>query len=64
MTMTDQSHHAQGITNAPLEKEQDEQAKVPRQGKSIIGKGQNRKPSSPHERREQLSEGDKKETDG
>jgi hypothetical protein len=56
--MVDQSDRASGITNAPLEKEQNEQAKVPPEGESIIGKGQNRKPSSPHERREHLSEGD------
>lgn len=58
--MTDPSNHASGITNAPLEKEKDEQAKVPPQGESTIGKGHNRKPSSPHDRREQLSEGDNK----
>jgi hypothetical protein len=56
--MEDQSDRANGITNAPLEKEQDEQAKVPPKGDSIIGKGQNRKPASPHERREHVSEGD------
>jgi hypothetical protein len=56
--MTEQAHRASGITNAPLEKEEAEQAKVPPEGESIIGKGQNRKPSSPHERREHLSEGD------
>jgi hypothetical protein len=59
--MTDQSHRASGITNAPLEDEQEEQAKVPPEGESIMGKGQNRKPSSPHERREQLSEGKNKD---
>ncbi len=56
-TMTDQPNQPSGITNAPLEKEQDEQAKVPPEGESIIGKGQNRNPSSPQERREQRSEG-------
>jgi hypothetical protein len=56
--MTEKTNQASGITNAPLEKEQDEQAKVPAKGESIIGKGQNRKPSSPHERREELSEGE------
>ncbi|MGZ9189922.1 MAG: hypothetical protein ACXW39_07690 [Nitrospira sp.] len=59
--MTERSNQASGITNAPLEKEEEEQAKVPPEGESIIGKGQNRKPSSPHERREQLSEGDNKD---
>jgi hypothetical protein len=42
--MTDEINQASGITNAPLEKEEDEQAKVPARGESIIGKGQNRKP--------------------
>lgn len=57
--MSDKTNQASGITNAPLEKEQDEQAKVPASGESIIGKSQNRKPSSPHERREQLSDDEK-----
>ena len=53
--MSDKTNQASGITNAPLEKEQDEQAKVPASGDSIIGKS----PSSPHERREQLSDDEK-----
>jgi hypothetical protein len=56
--MTEQPRRASGITNAPLEQEEAEQAKVPPEGESIIGKGQNRKPSSPHARREHLSEVD------
>ena len=56
--MTDQPIQKSGITNAPLQEEEDQQDKVPARGESIIGKGQNRKPSSPHERREQLSDGD------
>ena len=56
--MTNQPTKKSGITNAPLEEEEDQQDKVPARGESIIGKGQNRKPSSPHERREQLSERD------
>ena len=44
--MSDKTNQASGITNAPLEKEQDEQAKVPASDESIIGKSQNRKPSS------------------
>jgi hypothetical protein len=59
--MTEQAPRASGITNAPLEREEAEQAKVPPEGESIIGKGQNRKPSSPHERREQLPEGGNKD---
>lgn len=59
--MTDKTNQASGITNAPLEKEEGEQAKVPARGESIIGKGENRKPSSPHERREHLSEGENKD---
>ncbi|HKU52468.1 MAG TPA: hypothetical protein VJQ25_08375, partial [Nitrospira sp.] len=55
---TDQPIQKSGITNAPLQEEEDQQDKVPARGESIIGKGQNRKPSSPHERREQLSDGD------
>jgi hypothetical protein len=38
---------ATGITRAPLEREEEEQAKVPPRGKSAIGKGRNRKPASP-----------------
>jgi hypothetical protein len=56
--MTDQPIQKSGITNAPLQEEEDQQDKVPAREESIIGKGQNRKPSSPHERREQLSDGD------
>jgi hypothetical protein len=46
------------FSNAPLETEQDEQAKVPPPGESTIGKGQNRKPSSPQERREPPPQGE------
>ena len=56
--MTDQPHRASGISHAPLDKEQDEQAKVPPPGGSTIGKGQNRKSSSPQERRGQPSQGE------
>jgi hypothetical protein len=34
---------ATGITNAPLEREEEEQEKVPPQGESTIGKARNRK---------------------
>ena len=54
--MASEQNRASGITNSPLRKEQDEQAKVPPTGESRIGKGQNRKASSPHERREQASQ--------
>jgi hypothetical protein len=56
--MTEQPTGPSGISHAPLEKEQDEQAKVPPQGASTIGKGQNRKPSSPQERREPPLQGE------
>ncbi|ALA58772.1 hypothetical protein [Nitrospira moscoviensis] len=42
---------ATGITNAPLEREQREQERVPPRGESVIGKGRNRKPKSPGTRR-------------
>lgn len=56
--MADQKNRASGITNSPLEKEQAEQAKVPPQGESQIGKGQNRKPSPPQERSEHSMQGE------
>jgi hypothetical protein len=45
--MAERQNLTSGITNAPLKKEQAEQAKVPHPGESTIGKGQNRKPSPP-----------------
>ena len=42
---------ATGITRAPREREEQEQAKVPPRGKAVIGKGRNRKPVSPGARR-------------
>jgi hypothetical protein len=47
---------ATGITNAPLEREDEEQEKVPPQGESIIGKGRNRKAPSPKTRHTKLSQ--------
>lgn len=59
--MAERQNRTSGITNAPLEKEQAEQAKVPHPGESTIGKGQNRKPSPPQERREHPSQKENEE---
>lgn len=47
---------ATGITNAPLERGEAEQEKVPPKGESTIGKGRERKAPSPKTRHAKLSQ--------
>jgi hypothetical protein len=49
--MPKRQQKATGITNAPLDREEAEQAQVPPQGKSVIGKAGNAKARSPKARR-------------